>query len=249
MSHILAENPWRQGSQYENAHHSVVIGYAAVVDQSCAIYPNVTIFGDTIIEEGVTIFSGAVIGRPPMGAGIVPEKFASGPTRIGPGCVIGANAVIYQGAVLSGNNLVGDGATIRENCLIGWESIIGNNSTLQDHVTLGRRVRVVDLSHITAWVVVGDDVFWSVGVISMNDNRDGEGLKPPVVEAGTFIGGGAGLLPGVHIGEKAIVAAGSVVTHDVPSGVRVQGVPARPFFSPGSDPSYDGVQLRPDPDE
>lgn len=243
----MIEEDWRTGSQYRLVHHSASIAAAAVIHPSANIGGHVTIYGEVVIGDGVTIFPGAVIGRPPMGAGLVPPKFASGPTRIGKGCVIGANAVIYQGTELEGDNLIGDGVCIRENSYIGRGSIIGSNSTVQNDVRVGERVRVVDLSHLTAGLRIGDDVFWSVGVLSMNDNRDGSALKGPIVDPGAFIGGGAILLPGVLIGGHAIVAAGAVVTHEVEAGTRVQGVPARsyvrPSFPKGGDPSYDGVRL------
>lgn len=218
----------------------------AVVDDA-TIYPGVVLDGEVVIEAGVTIFVGAFIGKRPKVAGIVPPKEYRPRTVIRSGAVIGANAVIYKGVEIGPNVLIGDGVTIRENTTIGEGSVVGSNSTVQNDVVLGSRVRVVDLSHITAGVRVGDDVFWSVGVLSMNDNRDGEGLKPPQVGKRAFVGGGAALLPGVEIGDDAIVAAGSVVTRHVTAGTRVQGVPARPFtkpaWAPGSDPSYDGHPL------
>ncbi len=218
-----------------------------VIALTAHIYPNVVIEEDVTIEGDVTIFPGAYIGKPPKVAGIVPPKEYRPATLIRRGSVIGANAVIYKGVEIGESVLVGDGATIRENTTIGSGSVVGSNSTLQNDVVLGERVRVVDLSHITAGVRVGDDAFWSVGVLSMNDNRDGGGLRAPQVGARAFIGGGAALLPGVQIGEDSTVAAGSVVTRDVADSTRVQGVPAKPYmkpiWSPGADPSYDGHPL------
>jgi maltose O-acetyltransferase len=58
--------------------------------------------------------------------------------------------------------------------------------------------------------------------------RDGyESGKPITIGANVWIGGGAILLPGISIGEDAIVGAGSVVTRDVPAGATVSGNPAR----------------------
>lgn len=192
-----------------------------------------------MIDDGVVVFPNTVIGRPPMVAGIVPPKEYIPVTSIGKGTVIGSNVTIYSGVVIGPNVLIGDGARIRENTVIDEGSVIGSNSTLQNDVTIGKRCRVVDLSHITAGVVLEDDVFWSVGVLSMNDNRDGEGLKAPYVEEGAFIGGNAALLPGVRIGAGATVGAGSVVTHDVDAGDRVMGVPAR--VKVAHDLGYDGT--------
>lgn len=197
------------------------------VAESATIYQ-----GNVVIEDGVTIFPGAVIGRPPKKAGNfkVPPR-ASDKTIIKKGSVIGCNAVIYQGCYIGEDVMIGDGATIRENCQISDQAIVGNNCTLQNEVHVGRRARIVDLSHITAYVHIGDDAFVSTGVLTMNDNSMDRGgaLAAPYISNRAMIGGGAILLPGVWIGEDALVGAGAVVTHDVPEGTRVQGVPARTY--------------------
>lgn len=202
------------------------------------IAESATVYRGVTIEQGVTIFPGAVIGRPPKKAGNfhVPTR-ADRDTIIRKGAVIGCNAVIYQGCIIGEDVMIGDGATIRENCTIEEQSIVGNNCTFQNDVYMGRRSRVIDLSHITAGVVIGDDVFISTGVLTMNDNSMARGgaLRPPFIDSRAMIGGGAILLPGVRIGEEAMVAAGAVVTKSVKPGVRVQGVPAKTFPVPASD--------------
>lgn len=218
------------------------------MDRPANIHPNAVIYGagaifeDVSIAEDVTVMPGAVIGRPPKGTPALrnqpKSRFES--TVIGAGSVIGANAVIYRGVNIGRNVLIGDGVTIREDCFIGDNVIIGNNSTLQNDVLVGDNVRIVDLSHVTAQVVIEAGAFWSVGVLSMNDNAMGPGgeLKAPVVKAGAKVGGGALLLPGVIVEEGATVAAGSVVTHDVPIGSTVMGVPAR-VRVPKKDPTWE----------
>lgn len=219
---------WRRGDEIYRVHRTAVL------------YEGVE------LEDNVTVFPNTVIGRPPMVAGIVPKKEYIPSTFIGKGSVIGSNVTIYAGVSIGEDVLIGDGVRIRENTVIGSHSVIGSNSTLQNDIRIGERVRVVDLSHITAGVVLEDDVFWSVGVLSMNDNRDGEGLKAPYVESGAFIGGGAALLPGVRIGKGATVGAGAVVTRDVEPGTRVMGVPARRRYDTmavAHDLGYDGTPL------
>jgi acetyltransferase-like isoleucine patch superfamily enzyme len=56
---------------------------------------------------------------------------------------------------------------------------------------------------------------------------------PVVVEAGSFLGASVTVLPGVHVGRESFVAAGSVVTKDVPPRTVVAGVPARPVRAIG----------------
>jgi UDP-2-acetamido-3-amino-2,3-dideoxy-glucuronate N-acetyltransferase len=80
--------------------------------------------------------------------------------------------------------------------------------------------------------VVEHDVFVAPGVITTNDptaGRRGPGqeLRGPTLRRACRIGAGAVLLPGVEVGEEAFVAAGAVVTADVPARAVVMGVPAR----------------------
>jgi UDP-2-acetamido-3-amino-2,3-dideoxy-glucuronate N-acetyltransferase len=79
---------------------------------------------------------------------------------------------------------------------------------------------------------VEDDVFVAPGVITTNDptagrRAPGQELRGPRLRRACRIGAGAVLLPGVEIGEEAFVAAGAVVTADVPARAVVMGVPAR----------------------
>jgi acetyltransferase-like isoleucine patch superfamily enzyme len=86
--------------------------------------------------------------------------------------------------------------------------------------------------YLTAYTVVEDDVFLGPGVLTTNDDTmarhaRGEALRGPRLRRACRVGGAAVLLPGVEVGEEAFVAAGAVVTRDVPPGAVVMGVPAR----------------------
>jgi acetyltransferase-like isoleucine patch superfamily enzyme len=80
---------------------------------------------------------------------------------------------------------------------------------------------------------VGDRVFISGGVTTANDNLmgasgyDEENIVGPTIESGVRIGAGAIVLPKVRVGENALIAAGAVVTKDVPAGQTAKGIPAR----------------------
>jgi acetyltransferase-like isoleucine patch superfamily enzyme len=82
-------------------------------------------------------------------------------------------------------------------------------------------------------MTVEDDVFISRCVGTENGNAidrnsyDESRMLGPHIARGAAIGLGANLLPGVRIGEDAIVGAGAVVTKDVTDGTLVMGVPAR----------------------
>ena len=86
-----------------------------------------------------------------------------------------------------------------------------------------------------ATITIGDNVGFSYGVfvltggleVSQKVNRNGHITAPIVIEDGAWIYARATILAGVRIGRDSVVAAGAVVTHDVPPGVTVAGVPAR----------------------
>jgi UDP-2-acetamido-3-amino-2,3-dideoxy-glucuronate N-acetyltransferase len=99
-------------------------------------------------------------------------------------------------------------------------------------VRVGERVKLQTGAYITAWSLVEDDVFVAPGVTLTNDQtmgrrRAGDELRGAVLRRACRVGGGAVLLPGVEVGEEAFVAAGALVTRDVPARTLVMGVPAR----------------------
>ena len=127
---------------------------------------------------------------------------------IGAATRIGSLTLIQQGAV------IGSGCTIGSHCNIC-------------NCRIGDRVSIQTACHITRGVVIEDDVFVGPQVITLNDKLLGGDMAYPRICRGAKIGGGSVILPGVTIGENAIVGAGSVVTSDVAAGTTVFGNPAR----------------------
>lgn len=211
-----------------------VVRAGAKLGANVVIHPHVVINAGVEVGDGCEIFPGTVLGKEPKGAGATARKIEFDPkVRIGANCSVGPNAVLFYDVEIGQNTLVGDGASVRERCRIGSRCIISRHVTLNYNVKIGDRVKVMDMTHLTGNMVVGDDVFISILVGTTNDNAMGrqgftEGeIVGPAIDAGAVIGCGAMLLPRVHVGERATIGAGAVVTKDVEPGTTVVGVPAR----------------------
>jgi acetyltransferase-like isoleucine patch superfamily enzyme len=186
-----------------------------------------------VLGSEVRLGEGCVIGRPPvLGARSSAAREEPGPARIGDGVSVGAGAVVLAGVELGAGCVVGDQAHVRERASIGPDSVVGRGASVENDVRVGARVRLQTNAYITAWSVVEDDVFVAPGVTTTNDptagrRQPGQELRGPTLRRGCRIGAGAVLLPGLEVGEEAFVAAGAVVTADVPARAVVMGVPAR----------------------
>ncbi|MER2520130.1 MAG: DapH/DapD/GlmU-related protein [Bdellovibrionales bacterium] len=215
-------------------HPFAVIAEDVVIGDNVVIHPHVVIADGVVIGENVEIFPGAFIGKEPKGAGATARQLQFDKrVSIGPNCSIGPGSVIYYDVTIGNNTLVGDNASIREKVAIGSYCVIGRCVTVNYDTTIGNRTKVMDSANITGNAIVGDDVFVGMLVGTSNDNAMGlNGFDPgricgPRIRDKAMIGTGATLLPGVEIGERAIVAAGAVVTKNVASATVVAGVPAR----------------------
>jgi UDP-2-acetamido-3-amino-2,3-dideoxy-glucuronate N-acetyltransferase len=128
--------------------------------------------------------------------------------------------------------IIGRGTRVGSFTLLHAGAAIGVDCTIGSHCNIcrceiGANVSIQTASHITRGTKVEDDVFIGPGVITLNDTLKNEELQAPVIMRGARIGGGSLILPGVIIGENALVGAGSVVTRDIASGSCFVGNPAR----------------------
>lgn len=221
--------------------NDVSVGYNAVIEDDVVIGDGCVIGHNVVIKKGsrigcnVRIDDNAVIGKQPMRAAnsIFKDEHPLPPADIGDGCIIGTSAVIYAGAVLGEGVLVADLATVRENVSIGKHTIIGRGAAVENLCTIGSYCKIETNAYITAYSDIGDRVFVGPGAVTTNDNFVGrtkerfKHFKGVTVKRGGRIAAHATILPGKVIYEDGLVAAGSVVTKDVPARKVVMGSPAR----------------------
>jgi acetyltransferase-like isoleucine patch superfamily enzyme len=211
----------------------VVVGAGARIGAGTRVGALVVVHPGTQIGAGCEIQDGAVLGKPPkLARHSSASREAPDPLVIGDGSVICCRAIVFAGATLAAGVIVGDQAYVRERAAIGEGSVIGRGTAVDNDVLIGARVRVQTDVYLTANSVIEDDVFVGPGVCTTNDDTMGRhdaayALRGATLRRACRIGGGVVLCPGVEVGEEAFVAAGAVVTKDVPARGVAMGVPAR----------------------
>jgi len=208
-----------------------LVAESASVAADVVFGANVVVHAGVVIGSGVVIQDNVVLGKLPLlRANSATQGEAPGALTIGAGARICSGAIIFAGSSIGAGTIIGDQAYIRERAVIGEQSVIGRASGVDPDVVIGDRVSIQSSVYVTAGTVIEDEVFIGPGAITTNDRLIGElggQLDGPTLCRGCRIGAGAVLLPGVRIGEKALVAAGAVVSADVADGALVVGVPAR----------------------
>jgi bifunctional UDP-N-acetylglucosamine pyrophosphorylase/glucosamine-1-phosphate N-acetyltransferase len=171
------------------------------------IEPGVTIGQDTVIRPQSFLAAGTVIG----------EECEIGPfVRIG-NCRIG-DRVVIQSAVLADSEVgddtrIGPFAQLRPGCKVGRKVKIGNfvelkNTTAEDGASMGHFAYLGD-------AFVGEKS--NIGAGTITCNYDGKKKHRTHIGRHTFVGTHATLVAPVQVGDGAFVAAGSVITEEVPA--------------------------------
>ncbi len=181
--------------------------------------PDHAVLGDgTIVEPGVRV-------------GIQYHR-DSGPAVVGKQGILRFGTLIYGDVRIGDYFQTGHYAIIRAKVQIGDFCTLLHHSTIEGIVRMGTGVRIMAHVYIPTRTWFGDHVFVGPGTTFLNDRTPGRYDDMPTprgatVEDDVMIGGGCTILAGVRIGERSFVAAGSVVTKDVPPRSLVMGVPGR----------------------
>jgi UDP-3-O-[3-hydroxymyristoyl] glucosamine N-acyltransferase len=149
-------------------------------------------------------------------------------------------ADVSSQAVIGPGTRVWHQAQVREGVHLGAKCIVGKGAYIDFDVTIGDNVKIQNGACVYHGATVEEGVFLGPGVILTNDkspraiNPDGSlktdadwEVSPVRIRRGASIGAGAVVLPGVTVGEFAMVGAGALVTRDVPHHGLVYGAPAR----------------------
>ncbi len=177
----------------------------------------------------------AVIGEDTT---ILPNTHLEGKTAIGRGCVIGPNSILRRSTVGDRCKVecsVVEDATLEEDVSIGPFGHLRSGSHLERGVHMGnfgeaKNSRLGAGAKMGHFSYLGDATVGAganIGAGTITCNYDGKRKHKTEIGEGAFIGSDTMLVAPVKIGKGAKTGAGSVVTHDVPAGTVVVGVPAK----------------------
>ncbi|HWQ64837.1 MAG TPA: acyltransferase [Methanospirillum sp.] len=184
-------------------------------------------YGTNKLGQNLTIFEPVILG--------FPARYHLGMESY-TGCTIGDNSTLRPGTTIYADVTIGESFSsghnvmIREQTIIGNQVSIGTGSIIEGYSTIGNRANLQSLVYIPTNTTIGDDVFIGPNTVLTNDRyppKKDALMEGPVIYRRARIGANVTILPGVRIGENALVAAGSVVTKDVPPEMLAIGSPAR----------------------
>lgn len=196
----------------------------AVIHRDAELGDDVSVGAFTVVGANVRLGPGSrVESHCVLGAG------NADPLRIGAGATIRSHSVLYGGSRFGAGLETGHHVTTREGLHVGRNLRLGTNCDLQGHATIGNFVRLHSGIQVNHGTTLEDFVWIFPYVVLTNDPHppsDGATMGP-TIRRGAAIGARSLILPGVVIGEGALVAAGSTVTTDVERHRVVRGIPAR----------------------
>lgn len=206
----------------------------AVIGSNCIIEPGVIIYENVKIGDNCLIGAQCILG----------ERLAAwrtDPSYINPELVISENSTIRSGTIIYasckfGKNFqTGHRAVIRERSIFGDNCSFGTLSQSDGDINVGNNCRFHNNVFIATYTTVEDNVHFypmSCTVDSLHPPCQ-KGRRGPWLEQGVIVGAKVLILPRVKVGNGAVIAGASVVTHDVAPNMVMAGAPARAVKNKG----------------
>lgn len=212
---------------------NVILGHNCIIEDGVTLGDNVCIDSNTIVRSGVSLgadsFVGAncILGEYQMDSCSSPAG-QNHPLQIGAQALLRSGTVLYGGSVIGNKFQTGHHVTIREKAQIGDCVSVGTLSDIQGNCRIGNYVRMHSNVHIGQLSRVDDFVWIFPYVVLTNDpTPPSEDFVGVHVHSFAIVATGAILMPGLEIGQDALVAAGAIVTRSVDAYAVVAGNPGK----------------------
>ena len=201
------------------------IGRGVTIEPYCLVHANVA------VGDGSFIGSHSVLGEPTADYYADPDSYQPAKSQIGANAVVRSHAILYSGVRIGDDFACGHRVTVREGTQIGDGVQIGTLSDLQGQLTIGNHARLHSNVHIGQLSTIEELTWIFPYVVLTNDpHPPSDTCKVgPTVRKFAIVATHSTILPGVEIGEGALVGAMSLVRQDVPPHTIVAGVPAKEF--------------------
>jgi len=179
----------------------------------------------SVIQHGKVILGSNVV----IDDNVILGHREDGVLTIGDNARIRSGTVIYSDVNIGSGFRTGHNALVREDTEIGNNVLVGTNSVVDGTCKIGNNVSIQTNVYVTRFTVLEDDVFMGPNSVTTNDKYMlvGAHLEGATIKRGARIGANATILPGITIGEDAVIGAGSVVTKNLLARSVVAGNPAR----------------------
>lgn len=229
----------------------------AIISEGAFIGENVVIESGSFIDIGCIIRDNVHIGKNSrIGArcilgeylydfyGDLENKYH--PLVIGDNALIRSETIIYGDTTIGDHFQTGHRVTIREKAQIGSHVRVGTLSDIQGHCVIEDYVSLHSNVHVGQGSVIHRYVWLFPYVVLTNDPQPPSMMERGVeIDAFAVIATGTVVLPGIHIGQDALIGAGSTVTKDVPAETVAFGSPAKQRGSVRAILQQDGTPAYP----
>lgn len=212
---------------------NVIIKENVIIGENVTLEDNVYIDYGAIIKDNVHIKSNTFIGANCIIGEYLYDFFEDNRNKehkliIGENSKIRSQSIIYGDTVIGDNFQSGHRVTIRENNKIGNNVRIGTNSDVQHQCNIGNYVSIHSNVFIGEETEIEDFVWIFPHVVLTNDPTPPSNILNPIrIKKYAAICAGSTILPGVIVGERALVCGGAVVSKSVDEDIAVAGIPAK----------------------